>query len=271
MPHEDALALGENAYVVADGIARDPIGIKDFTGKSMEELLESYPKDSGAALAAELFCRRFLKELSEHPPYQKNVQAAFTASNTAIAKLNRQRVGVTDYLVNDYCGCVAAAGMIEDGLLHWGSIGDSGVIIYDNTGQIRWRSPDGMATFAAYANKLKYDWNKPEGRKLIRSRFRNNPNMIVDDVCVSYGALTGEDPAKRFMNFGVEPVERGEMVLFYTDGLKQVVELPEFWQILKSGAEPRVKATLLPYLEQLAKADYERYGKERTLIAVSAE
>lgn len=271
MPHEDALALGENAYVVADGIARDPIGIKDFTGKSMEELLESYPKDSGAALAAELFCRRFLKELASHLPYQKNVQAAFTEGNVAIAKLNRQRVGVTDFLVNDYCGCVAAAGMIEDGLLHWGSIGDSGVLIYDHTGQVRFRSPDGMETFTRYASKLKYDWNKPEGRKLIRSRFRNNPNMIVDDVCVSYGALTGEDPAKRFMYFGVEPVERGEVVLFFTDGLKNIVELPEFWQILTSGAEPRIKATLVPYLNQLAASDYEQYGKERTMIAVTWE
>lgn len=271
MPPEDALAMAEGVYVVADGITRDPLGIKDFTGYTWEELLATYPQTSGAAIAAEVFCRRFVKAIGEQPISQEGVRRSFVAGNNAIRLLNDQRVAKVDYLINDYCACVAAGGVIDAGQLLWGCIGDSGVAIYTRGGQLKFISPNGVADFANFAPQIGFDWNKPAGRKLIRSRYRNNPNVIENGICVSYGALTGEKPAEHFMDFGTEDLEKGDLVVFFSDGFAPMLNDPEFFTRLYQRSPDHVDSMLLPYLDGLAIQDPELYGKERSLISILYE
>lgn len=271
MPQEDALAIGDDVYAVADGITRDPLGVKDFTGLSYEDLLQTYPQTSGAALAAQLFCRQFVREMSEQGPDPEGVRAAFVAANDAIARLNRQHIRHVDYLVKDYCGCTAAAGAIADNQLSWGVIGDCGIIVFNNRGQVKLQTTNGMETFEKYAPQIGFDWNKPEGRKLVRSRFRNNPNMIADGVCVAYGALTGEKPAEHFMDFGTQPLEPGDLIVFYSDGMNNIVVQREFFNAVYQNDPTIVDQQLLPYLERLAEHNWEHYGKERSMIALIHE
>ena len=180
MPREDALAVGQDAIAVADGITRDPPGVPDFSGLAIEKILKYYPTISGGALAAQLFCHRFIKHFNTAPTDERHVEKAFSAANQAIAELNTQRVPRIDYLVNDYFACSAVGGLLEDDRLYWGCIGDSGLIVFDKLGQRKLRTPDGMQNFRRYEPELELDWNKPGSRRLVRSQFRNNPNKIVD-------------------------------------------------------------------------------------------
>ncbi len=70
---EDAFRYKTNGKiiiaVVADGITRDPIGIKtrpEFSDKkAMKETASNYPRPSPAKIAANLFCESFV-EYSDH-------------------------------------------------------------------------------------------------------------------------------------------------------------------------------------------------------------
>lgn len=267
MPQEDAFAVQGNMFVVADGVTRDPLGVDDFTGLSYEQLLETYPQTSGAALAAQLFCRTFVTHLASLPPVIESVQEAFVTGNHAIARLNRQHIRRVDYLVNDYCGCVAAGAMVSGSQLLWGAIGDSGVVVFGADGRVRMRTPNGYTKFEQYSPEIGFDWNLPEGRKLIRSQFRNNPNQIIDGVCVAYGALTGEPTAERFMDFGTFDLASGDLIVAYSDGLSDIITQPEFFSRLNQRDPAAIDAALLPYLEHLASQDTWAFGKERTLVA----
>jgi hypothetical protein len=47
-----------------------------------------------------------------------------------------------------------------------------------------------------------------------------------------------------------------------------VIGLPEFFTAINRQHPTQIESALLPYLDSLAAADYELYGKERSLIVV---
>ena len=60
-PIEDQFYADDKEAIVADGITRDPIGIVDLATCSFEEMLEKYPRPSGAEIAAQEICNTFYK------------------------------------------------------------------------------------------------------------------------------------------------------------------------------------------------------------------
>lgn len=214
-------------------------------------------------MAADLFCREFIKAVEQGDL----VKEAFIKINEAIDLLNKKYVPRVDYLANDYYACVAAGGKIEDGFLYWGSITDCRLIVFDQMGQIKLHAPDGMESFLEYSKQDPEEWSDPQRRRLVRSQYRNNPRQVANGKCVSYGALTGEKEAEYFMQFGQEKLDKGDLIVFYSDGFEGLVGEEDFFKASYHENEELAKKKIMELDSYWSKNDYEKYGRERTLIA----
>lgn len=272
MPPEDSMMVDGKIFCVADGITRDPISPKDFINLPIEDSLKNYPNPSGARFAADIFCESFVKSLNKKVPSLNTIRNAFIFGNKKIAELNKSNTKKVDYLVNDFFGCVASGGIIYNGKLFWAGICDCGIIVYDKNGKIKFQTPNWMKTFEEYekSNLQKSDFNfaMPKYRKMVRSEYRNNAKKIVENKCVSYGALTGENEAEKFMNFGEIELSKGDLVVFYTDGFEATVQHKKFFKTIYQKTESLADQAFIPFSLSLAKKGYNKFGKERTLIAV---
>ena len=281
-PPEDSLfqdVVDKKIFVVADGITRDPSGINDFkpyySNPEMLELwLDAYPNPSPARAAADCFINSFnnhLQSLLDNPwPIditQESLKNAFIFGNKKIQELNHTLVPHIDYLYNDYAGCVAAGGVIEENILIWGAITDCGLIVYSSNGKIKFQSEDWMLPFVNFLETQNNSWHLPEGREFVRRDCRNNPELIVDGKCVSYGALTGEESACSFVHTGEVKLQDGDLIIFYTDGLTPALARPEFFEKAYKLSDSLMDQSLTPYLLQLAKKNPKKFGKEKTMIA----
>ena len=265
-PTEDSFANTDTIFAVADGVTRDPSYDMNFKEKSFEEILKDYPKQSGAKFAADEFTSVFVKTIQKH----KDVRQSFIETNKAIELLNKKYVPEPDYLVNDYYACVASGGYIENGILYWGVIGDCGVIVYDKEGVVKLKTPNPYAVFEDYVKKGKitFKWELAEGRKFVRSEFRNKPEKTIDGKRASFGVLTGEKEAEQFIYTGELRLDKDDLVVFYTDGFEPVLEDFSFFKSLYQNDENVIGQGLLEFDKQMTTKDPDKYGKERTLIAV---
>lgn len=213
---------------VADGITRDPIGIKDFPEnpdkETIKKLMESYPKPSPAKKAADTFCKTFLKSKNS-----EKILEIFKEGNNQIKKIN-QNLNV-DYLENDFAACVASGGIIKNNKLYYGFITDCGVCVYNSKFELIFRTPDEGPSkeIDKEAKRLGKNWNQAEWRAKVRSYYRNNPS---NPLC--YGALTGESSALKFIKTGETNVEKGNIIIFYSDGMAPLLYSEEIHKISNS-------------------------------------
>ena len=255
-PVEDQYCVNENVAIVADGITRDPIGISDFSKCSKKDFLEKYPRPSGAELAVNDICETFSKT-------NGSLVNRLIESNKSVRKLNETYISECDYLENDYYGAVASCISIEDDILNYAYICDCGVIVYDKNGNMKFKTEDDKELYSdPYINKIGISWDLPEARKLVRSKYRNNLNNIVDGKCVSYGALTGEESAVSFIRSGQIKLEDGDIIIVYSDGFSYYLTDKEFINNIINFDN----AVFETYIEEKSKEDYEKYGKEKTLV-----
>jgi serine/threonine protein phosphatase PrpC len=256
-PTEDSYLTAPNVFVVADGVTRDPLGLSDFTGCSQVEVLATYPKPSPALLAAETFCKVFVRRAVNDEG--ENLKAAALEANFAIEYINRGRN--VDYLVNDFAACVATGGVVVDHVLKWVTCGDCQISVFSQSGKSIFTTPNGVGAWASHAKKVNFDWNTPEGRRLVRSQYRNRPDQIVDLKCVSYGAFTGEPSVEPFIDTGQLKLEKGDSIACYSDGFGPTVEHKDFLSMVKSS-----RVDFENWSNHLANQNYAKYGHERTLV-----
>lgn len=262
MPPEDTYRVKGNIFCVADGITRDPLGITDFSGHSMEEILRSYPNPSPAALAANKVCESFVEYLSNTPISDDAAKQAMIVANKKVVEINQGKT--IDYLIHDYAGCVAAGGVIKDKELYWASITDCQISVFDGNNKEKFTTPNGFKAWADYEKGHQGDWNKAEYRKLVRSQYRNNPDMVENGICISYGALTGEETAEAFIVIGKLTLADSDTVVCNTDGFTPMVSQPDFLKALKQS-----RAAFDRLDRELANQDPNKYGKERTMIVLT--
>ena len=218
-PEEDSFKyyLGKNRILVAvaDGITRDLMGGK-------------YPKPSPAKRAADLFCTSFIEQLKNKKIHMSSIKNSFGYINRKIKELNKKNNLKPDYLENDFWGCVGVGGIIENNQLYYGFIADCGVCVFDNKGKLIFRTenegPNSKGSIDKdVAKKYKTGFKFPEGRKIIRSLYRNNPSNPL-----SYGAFTGEKNALYFLRTGKSQLNNGDYVLFYSDGMVPTIYSKRF-------------------------------------------
>lgn len=255
-PVEDQYYANDNEAIVADGITRDPIGISDFSKCKKQEFLEKYPRPSGAELAAREVCSTFSNTTG-------SLVNRLIEANRSVKRLNDKFINECDYLENDYYGTVASCISIDDNILKYAYICDCGVIVYDKDGNVKFKTEDDKELYSdPYINKIGIPWNLPAARKIVRSEYRNNLNNIVDGKCASYGALTGEETAISFIRSGLLKLEDEDIIIVYSDGFSYYLTDKDFINNIinfnKDGFEK--------YIEEKSKKDYEKYGKEKTLV-----
>ncbi len=190
-----------------------------------------YPKPRPAKRAADTFSNKAIESMMGFARNNRNGNAvlqSFGIGNKALKSLNFQYNPNPDYLENDYLACVAAMASIQGGVLSYGFIADCGVAVFDNNGNILFKTNDEGPNTRGSIDEDVYEkyserFNNPDGRKRIRREYRNNPGNPL-----AYGALTGEDSAMHYVRTGQVGVAPNDLVFVYSDGLEHVLHLGEF-------------------------------------------
>ena len=255
-PIEDQFYASDFEAIIADGITRDPVGVLNFTEHKLSDMVKLYPRPSGAELAAKAICDSFSKTSG-------TLKDRLILCNKSVKTLNDKYIKECDYLQNDYYAAVAACVRINENILEYAYICDSGVIVYDKLGNIKFQTQDDKAAISQpYINSIGISWYLPEARVKVRRDFRNNLNNIQDGKCVSFGALTGEEAASEFIKSGQLAIESDDLVLVYSDGFANFLHEEDFIeQILNFNEEDFEK-----YVLEKAKANYDKYGSEKTIV-----
>ncbi len=129
----------------------------------------------------------------------------------------------TNYLDKDLAGCTFAGAAVEDSFLYWKFIADSGIAIVGEDGSLRFKTPDEGPHSSEKNPHLEAvleeqgGFINPEGRRIIRRDYRNNPNEPF-----AYGVLTGETTALPYIREGKEELKEGDYVLVFTDGVGDI-------------------------------------------------
>ena len=102
-------------------------------------------------------------------------------------------------------------------------------------------------------------------RIILRRDFRNSVNQNGERI--GYGVVTGETNALNYFNHGDFTVSAGERIALCTDGFEPYFSRLEFLNLLAdwpADLEQEIKKLTRGYIDQ----DLEKYGHERTLIAI---
>lgn len=265
LPQEDSSLFSDRFFAVADGVTRDPKLPKEFKGKSVEDVLKYYPRPSGAYTVARIFSKHFV-ELSAQ---KKSIKTIFSTINRLIAEYNNKKIRQVNYLENDYFGCVACGGSITNDSLSYACIGDCGIAIFDFKGKIKFQTENGMKKFIAYENKFlkkkDFNWLMSSYRKLVRSEYRNTLKFH-NNALISFGVLTGEKKALRFVEYGKKKLSKGDVVLFYSDGFAPFIDSGFLSKLIQMHPKKELRQAIISKSLELSRKDYEKFGHERSLI-----
>ena len=255
-PNEDFYLISEKfpIFVVADGVTRGHFPTGEY----------AFP--AGAKSAVQIFCYSVLEFLENNWGKKKPkvlIKEAFDFANQKIRTLNfieeiDKRLNYFEY---DWFCCVGVAGFIVKNLLYFGYVGDCGVAILDRKNKLKFQTKDMVAPAVKRAERLLKNWESLSQRErtiILRRDFRNRKDGK------GFGAFTGEEGVKKYYRIGKKKIKAGDLIVFYSDGFLNYFQFPEFIEILRKGE----KKLLDDFSLQKAKESYEKYGTDRTLIAV---
>lgn len=229
IPIEDSFGFDKKKsfLAVADGVTRDPVEVLPET---KAEFAVNYPNPSPAKITSDIFTEQFLKIRNYN---LKSVRLAFKYANDKIRNWNRLHIPKPDYLTRDLAGCVASGAIIQGNQFWYGFICDCGIAVFDESGKLKFRTQDeGPAKHDKYIWRDKrlqnISWRKPKARRIIREYYRNNPLEKH-----SFGVLTGQSNALRYIRAGSGRLKKGDILVVYTDGLEPIIFSEEFSNILR--------------------------------------
>ncbi len=228
----------ETFLAVADGITRDSFNIYPNlnTEEGKKKFCDNYPKPSIA------------KEASNIAVNSNNLYEA----NKKIMILNKEKVPDPNWLMKDLAGCTAAMAIIKENILHYSYIGCCGIVVIRN-GKVIFKTKDEywpldkkrwnlvnkaefIKDFLKSFSKKHEWWSYPEGRMIMRRMFRNKPKQKY-----SFGVLTGEKEAEYYIRKGKIILKEGDVVLLYTDGLKDGLFTKKALKIIKDKDFSKLK------------------------------
>ena len=280
LPEEDSFGIEEHSgslfVCTADGITRDPIGLKHFPerdAKGIAEFSSHYLRPSPAKDASQECVSKILEHLrviqaEEGRIGRDGIFNSFSYANQHLLSFNNWRIGpITDYLENDWLACVASAGVILDHILYYGYIGDCGVLVINEGGDLVKRTPNEVEKTSNYLKSLRNGslfndpWRDPMWRANVRREYRNRT-----DNPYAYGAFTGEPGALKFVHTGKAHLGLGYYVLFYSDGMEKIL-------FSNDSIGKHLAQYGLERLEEICEEVAQSVGckAEGTLVAVAVE
>ncbi len=232
-PVEDSYSIDSKNKILAvsDGVTRDPA-----EHLSKLKVVLQYPNPSPAKISADIFTQTFplvLKDYNENNKEEKAIRSAFEEANKRIGKWNNQNMQNPDYVTRDFAGCVASGTLGKNELIYWGYLTDCGVAIFEDNGNLRFRTenqgPDKHDEYIWKDERLrKIGWVNPEARRIVRRDYRNNPSELH-----SFGVLTGEETAMHYVRTGTNELKPNEYLIVYTDGLESTIFSNDFSDALR--------------------------------------
>ena len=257
-PNEDFYLISEKLpiFVIADGVTQSHFPSGEY----------AFP--AGARMAAQIFCYTTLGFLeaklnSQDKKSESLIEKAFDLANQRIRELNIVE-GIDkklNFLEYDWFDTVGIAGFIIKDKIFYGFVGDCGLAIFDRNNKLKFQTKDMVAPVEERAKKIYKNWKNLPLRKrrlIMRKDFRNNPSGK------GYGSFTGEKGVKKYYKISHKNLEPKDLIVFYSDGFLNYFQFPEFIEILRK----QDKKALDDFTFQKAKENYQRYGTDRTLIAI---
>lgn len=256
-PNEDFYLVSKKypIFIVVDGVTQSHF---EYNG---------YAFPAGAKAAAEIFCYSALEFLEKNLKTTKDKKAlikmAFNFANKRIWELNKNE-GIPerlDYYVYDYFDCVGVAGLIFENKLFYCYVGDCGLTILDKNNNLKFQTKDEVIKAAKYLEKIskKNNWNEKQKEIFWRKELRNHPSGKY------YGTFSGQEGVKKYYAMGNQLIRKGDLIVFYTDGFVEYLKFPEFIKILRR----QDKKALDNFTNQKAKENYQKFGTDRTLVAIT--
>jgi hypothetical protein len=266
-PHEDAFSFDRQRrrVCVADLVTRD---FRDGTAAMKDTRVQKaitfgktrlgmYPNYSPAA---DICTNAFIETKS----------LAF--ANEKIRAYNlKHNLTETDYLARDLAGCTAAGFWEDNGVINYTFICDSRIVIIDNNGKLIFKTADegpesqGKRSYLDLIVEENGGWENPAARVAIRRDYRNNQK----DNYHSFGVLTGEKEAERYIGTGMRPIVDGDYVLAFTDGITDIAFNKENGiEILNPNFSEILIADKPLELQELCQ---ERVNAEGTLVVLKVE
>lgn len=255
-PNEDffLVSKGYPIFSVADGVTQSHFK----NGK--------YAYPSGAKEAAQIFCRTSVKVLEKtfNNLTSKNIEGAFrdafNSANQEIKKLNL-RYGIDkklNYVEYDWFDTVGIAGAIIKNRLYFDYAGDCGLVIFDKNNHKKLQTRDDVRPAVKKFEKLYPKHNLNERTLIMHRDFRNNPNGN------GYGSFSGEAGVERYYHFGSTQLTKGDLIIFYSDGLIGHLKIAKFIKLLRSLDKKDIDA----FIMEKASSNPAVYGNDRTFVSI---
>jgi len=156
---------------------------------------------------------------------------------------------------------VSIAGFIIKNNLYYGYVGDCGLAIFDKNNRLKFQTKDTVTPAIEKAKKIYKNWESfPIEKKhlIMRKEFRNRQDVK------GYGSFTGGEGVKKYYKIGSKNLKEKDLIIFYSDGFLNYLKFPEFIEILRK----QDKKSLDKFTIRKAKENYEKYGTDRTFIAI---
>jgi serine/threonine protein phosphatase PrpC len=262
-PNEDFCLISSKfpIFTIADGV----------TQGNFESGTYAFP--SGARAAAQIFCYTNMEFLEKNIDFKQNdnlkfnkslIEKSFNLANLRIKELNvnegiDKKLNYFDY---DWFDAVGVLGFILGDNLYYGFVGDCGLAIFDMANHLKFQTKNEVSPFLEKARKIYKNWGEMsfKQKSIIQHRdFRNNPGGE------GYGSFSGEEGIKKYYQIDGKYLNKGDLVIFYSDGFFDYFKEPAFIEILRKED----KKCLDELTFEKAKNNPSKYGTDRTLISVN--
>jgi len=208
--------------------------VSDGVTLNFVKLIENktkYPNPSPAGDVSRIFCESVIKYVKDKYGTftEKEVIDVFKFANGEVRKHN-EKVGKSEISGNKtgYYSATGSFTVIKEDKAHWASICDSFIAHFD--GEMN----------------LKFKTLGP---------------------CQPYAVINGEEQMVNHLESGVLNLEKGDRVFVFTDGFEHYMENPDFLKLFKEWNK-NLKERIAEFSEKMNSIDPEKYGHERSLIAV---
>lgn len=259
-PREDYHLVSERhpIFVVADGVTLK----RDADG--------NYPVPSGAFEVAKIFCEAVIQEAEKRYGEfaQSDLIEIFRAGNEAAKKfndskgLNKDTINYRDF---DLFSATTSFVLIKNGRAYWWSLCDSGVTALDAEGKMFFQSPPDWPERQQTKDQIRLMHpEETELNKLLRRQYRNA--IDAGGKAIGYGVVTGEKEAEAYLHTGAFDIKKGDLILAYTDGYEDYVNVPEFISIMLRWSDS-LASDLDGYTRDKNKEDV-KFGRERSMVAI---
>lgn len=262
-PNEDFYLISSMfpIFTVADGV----------TQGRFESGAYAFP--TGARAAAQIFCYTNTEFLEKNIDFKQKdnlkfnktlIEKSFNLANLRIKELNTNE-GIDkklNYFDYDWFDAVGVLGFILGDNLYYGFVGDCGLAIFDKANRLKFQTKDETQPFLDKAKKIYKNWGELsfKQKSIIQHRdFRNNPSGQ------GYGSFSGEEGVKKYYQIDGKSLNKGDLVVFYSDGFFDYFKEPVFLEILRREDKKFLSVLTL----KKAKNNPSKYGTDRTLISIN--